>query len=68
MKMLKLLLLFVVLGLGVAATIMYSGIVDVAADEPHSDFVYWVLEETRENSIKKAAQNIEVPDLSLIHI
>tara|TARA_R100001377_G_scaffold53849_1_gene31690 strand:+ start:185 stop:718 length:534 start_codon:yes stop_codon:yes gene_type:complete len=63
MKMLKLLLLFVVLGLGVAATIMYSGIVDVAADEPHSDFVYWVLEETRENSIKKAAQNIEVPDL-----
>lgn len=63
MKMLKLLLLFVVLGLGIAATVMYSGIVDVAADEPHSDFVYWVLEETRENSIKKAAQNIEVPDL-----
>jgi len=63
MKMLKLLLLFVVLGLGVAATVMYSGVVDVAADEPHSDFVYWVLEETRKNSITKAAQNIEVPDL-----
>jgi len=65
MKMLKLLLLFVILGLGVVTTVMYSGIVDVAADEPHSDFVYWILEETRENSIKKAAENIEVPDLDV---
>ena len=64
MKMLKFLLLLIVLGIGTTATIMYSGIVDVAADEPHSDFVYWLLEKTRENSIKKAAQNIEVPDLT----
>ncbi len=64
MKMLKLLLLLTVLAVGTTATIMYSGIVDVAADEPHSDFVYWLLEETRENAIKKAAQNIDVPDLS----
>lgn len=63
MKILKLLLLLIVLGSGAATTIMYSGIVDVAADEPHSDFVYWLLEETRENSIRKAAQYIEVPDL-----
>lgn len=64
MKIVKLLLLLAVLGIGAAATVMYSGIVDVAADEPHSDLVYWFLEETRENSIKIAAQNIEVPDLS----
>ena len=63
MKIIKLLLLLIVLGVGTTATIMYSGIVNVAADEPHSDFVYWLLEETRENSIKKAAQNIKVPDL-----
>ncbi len=63
MRILKLLLLVVVLGTGTATTIMYSGIVNVAADEPHSDFVYWLLEETRESSIKKAAQNIKVPDL-----
>ncbi|WP_339772515.1 cytochrome c [uncultured Paraglaciecola sp.] len=63
MKILKLLLLLVVLGIAVAATAIYSGIVNVAADEPHSDLVYWLLEETRETSIKKAAENIEVPDL-----
>jgi len=64
MKIVKLLLLLTVSGIGVAATVMYSGVVNVAADEPHSDLVYWLLEETRENSIKKAAQDIEVPDLS----
>ena len=64
MKIIKLLLLLAVLGIGATATVMYSGVVDVAADEPHSDLVYWLLEETRENSIKKAAQGIEVPDLS----
>jgi hypothetical protein len=64
MKIIKLLLLLVVLGIGTATTVMYSGVVDVAADEPHSDLVYWFLEETRENAIKKAAQDIVVPDLS----
>ena len=64
MKVLKVLLLLIVLGVGAVSTIMYSGIVDVAADEPHGDLVYWLLEETRKNSIQKAAQNIEVPDLS----
>jgi hypothetical protein len=63
MKILKLLLILLILGAGSAATVMYSGIVNVAADEPHSDFVYWLLEETRENSIKKAAKYIEMPDL-----
>jgi len=64
MKIVKLLLLLVVLGIGAAATVMYSGVVNVAADEPHSDLVYWLLEETRESSIKKAAKTIEIPDLS----
>jgi mono/diheme cytochrome c family protein len=64
MKMLKLILLLSILSVGSAATVMYSGFVNVAADEPHSDLVYWLLEETRENSIKKAAENIEVPDLT----
>ena len=64
MKIIKLLLLLVVLAIGSVATVMYSGIVDVAADKPHSDVVYWLLEETRENSIRKAAENIIVPDLS----
>ncbi|MBA6349755.1 hypothetical protein [Colwellia sp. BRX8-9] len=64
MQIIKLLLLLALLGIGAAATVMYSGLVDVAADEPHSDLVYWFLEETRENAIKNAAQDIVVPDLS----
>jgi hypothetical protein len=64
MKIIKLLLLLSALGLGAVATVMYSGAVNVAADEPHSKLVYWLLEETRESSIKLAAQDIEVPDLS----
>jgi mono/diheme cytochrome c family protein len=63
-KIIKIVILFVIVGIIAASTVMYSGIVDVAADEPHGDFVYWLLEETRENSIKAASANIEVPDLS----
>ena len=58
MKALKILLILLLLGGASAATVMYSGIVNVAADEPHSDIVYWLLEETREASIKKSAQHI----------
>jgi hypothetical protein len=64
MKIIKLLLILAVVGIGAAATVVYSGIVDVAADEPHGELVYWLLEEARENSIEKAAQDIVVPDLS----
>lgn len=64
MKIIKLLLLLAALGIGAAATVMYSGVVNVAADDPHSDFVFWLLEETREIAIEKAAQGINVPDLS----
>ena len=64
MKILKLLLAIAILGIGGGATVMYSGVINVAADEPHSELVYWLLEETRENSIKVASQDIVVPDLS----
>jgi mono/diheme cytochrome c family protein len=64
MKILKLLLLLIFLGIGTTITVMHSGIIDVAADEPHGDLVYWILEETRKISIQKAAQDIKLPDLS----
>lgn len=64
MNMVKCLLIICLLGLATAAFVVFSGIVNVAADEPHSDGVYWVLEQTRKNAIAKAAQNIKVPDLS----
>lgn len=64
MKLIKLILLLTMLVMGLVTTVMYSGIVNVAADEPHGDLVYWLLEETRESAINKAAQNIVVPDLT----
>ena len=63
MNKIKVLLLIVVMGIGAAVTVVYSGIVNVAADEPHGELVYWLLEQTRENSIAIAAKNIEVPNL-----
>ncbi len=64
MKTLKILLLSFALTLGAVAITVYSGFVNVAADEPHSDLVYLLLEEVRINSIAKAAKSIEVPDLT----
>jgi mono/diheme cytochrome c family protein len=64
MKVIKILFLLATLGITAISVIIYSGVVDVAADEPHGKFVYWLLEQTRENSIAKASANITVPDLS----
>ena len=40
-----------------------SGSFDVAADQPHSPLVTWLAQTTRERSIAKRLQGIEVPDL-----
>ena len=64
MKVFKLMLILIVLGIGFTTTVLYSGIVNVAADEPHGELVYWLLDETRQTSINKAAQHIAVPDLT----
>ncbi|MBR9908739.1 MAG: cytochrome c [Gammaproteobacteria bacterium] len=54
------LLLVVVAGLLVA----WSGVISVAADQPHDPLTYKLLEFARERSIARAAADIEVPDLS----
>lgn len=64
MKLFKLFLIATLLTFSAISAVMYSGFVNVAADEPHTDLVYWLLETTRENSIEVAAKKIDVPDLS----
>jgi|TARA_B110000914_G_scaffold215003_1_gene218486 mono/diheme cytochrome c family protein len=64
MKVIKILFLLATLGITAISVIIYSGVVDVAADEPHGKFVYWLLEKTRENSIERSSADIIVPDLS----
>lgn len=41
----------------------YSGYFDVAADRPHSQLVFQLLETVRENSIAQGAKGIVVPEL-----
>jgi mono/diheme cytochrome c family protein len=50
--------------LAVAILIVWSGAVDVAADNPHSAAVFNLLETARERSIATRIRGIEAPDLS----
>ncbi|MBN9560562.1 MAG: cytochrome c [Alphaproteobacteria bacterium] len=52
----------IVLALIGAAAFVYSGVFNVAAAEPHSAFVYSVLQTARIRSIKARAAGIVVPD------
>lgn len=44
------------------AAVIYGGLFNVAADVPHSNAVYWLLEMARERSIAVRATAIGVPD------
>ena len=59
----KTLALAVVLLAAAGAGVVYSGIINVAADDPHSSAVEKLLEITRERSIAARVADIAVPDL-----
>jgi mono/diheme cytochrome c family protein len=46
----------------VVAVGIYAGLYNIAADVPHTQPVYWLLETARERSVAVRATNIEVPD------
>lgn len=50
-----------VIGAVLAAVAVYSGMFDVAADTPHSPFVYRMIEVARDQSIKRHARDLTVP-------
>lgn len=57
-----------VLGLGAAGLIggilvIYSGVFNVAADDPHTKMFYWLMETVRERSIAVRARGIATPPL-----
>ena len=41
---------------------VYSGAYDVAADVPHTQLVYWLLDTARDRSVAVRAQSVQVPD------
>jgi len=58
-----LLLGIAILGIvGAAALVIFSGIYNVAADAPHSQPVYWLMQTSRDRSIAAHAADIVAPD------
>ena len=50
-----------VVGSGIGLAMVYGGKVDVAADSPHSDLIFSLLETAREKSIDQGVKNLSVP-------
>src|SRR4026208_667732 len=46
---------------GAAAAVIYAGLYNIAADVPHTQPVYWLLETVRERSVAVRARDIVVP-------
>jgi mono/diheme cytochrome c family protein len=47
---------------GAAAVAIYAGIYNIAADVPHTQPVYWLLETLRDRSVATRARNVAVPN------
>jgi mono/diheme cytochrome c family protein len=63
MTRLKTWILIAVAAIALAVLFVYSGILDVAADVPHSALVYAVMEAVRDRSVAVRAKEIRVPPL-----
>lgn len=64
MKPFKILLVMAVVGVATAAAVVWTGVYNVGADDPHWDATYRVLEVARKRSISVRAADIPVPDLA----
>lgn len=53
-----------VLVIGGGLVVLYTGVYNIAATQPHTAFVYWVLHTAMRRSIETRAAGIPVPDLS----
>jgi mono/diheme cytochrome c family protein len=47
---------------GAAALVIYAGLYNIAADVPHTQPLYWLLETVRERSVAARAREIVVPN------
>ena len=48
--------------IGAAAVVIYAGLYNIAADVPHTQPVYWLLETVRDRSIAARARNTVIPN------
>jgi len=63
MKLIRVLVVAVIVGLGVIAGFIYSGLYDVSATSPHGGFANWLMSTTMNASVQRRAKNLSVPDL-----
>ncbi len=63
MKMIKMLVTFIIVGVIIVVGFVYSGLYDVSATSPHSKLANWVMSTTMHESVDRRAKDIEVPDL-----
>jgi mono/diheme cytochrome c family protein len=64
MRTVLLILVLLVLGVAGAVGFAYSGLADVSAVGRESGIVRWLLATTREQSVSRRAEGIQVPDLT----
>lgn len=64
MKLLKTLAVLLAIGTVSASAVIWSGLYNVGADDPHWAATYHVLELARTRSVARHAADIQVPDLS----
>lgn len=63
MKLSRILILIGGVGLLGATSFVYLGVFNIAADDPHSKPVFWLLQTVRERSVAMRARDIAVPPL-----
>jgi len=64
MKCITIFGILVLSGMGIGLALIYSGIINVAATNPHSALTDWVLSTASDNSIHYQAKNIKAPALN----
>ncbi len=64
MKCIKAFVVIVILGLGAGLGLVFSGVINVAATNPHSPLVYWILDNASDHSIRYHAKGITAPPVN----
>ena len=54
-------LLLLLFAAGAGLAFVYSGVVNVYADRPHTDFTYWLFSTTRQRSFEMRAADVQIP-------
>ncbi len=63
MKIIRLFVIAITIGVIFVVGFVYSGLYDVSATSPHSGLANWLMSTTMHASVERRAKDIEVPNL-----